>query len=270
MTGRRLARVFGMSWLVVSVVFCVRARGAAAQVATVTATDAAAGAAAGERAPRAVLQEYCFSCHNERRMVGDLALDVLDMADVAERPDVWDVMGGMDFRFIDTRHEQAAVHMADAWGRITGQPGVAMYTTPGFANTIPGLSNATRLGLVWVWTDIRKAVSVDRLESRAAGVEGVDSRFRGRFSSSPPVSSLVTSRFRMRRIAPLRAVVSMQRLLGVVVPISQQSCCWCKRYPYQSQYRDISQVRIADGVNHRHLERHVKTGHRWFGIHQRV
>ena len=28
--------------------------------------------------------------------------------------------------------------MADAWGRITGQLGVAMYTTPGFANAIPG------------------------------------------------------------------------------------------------------------------------------------
>ena len=55
---------------------------------------------------------------------------------------VLDVMSDMDFRFVDTRHEQAAVHMADAWGRITGQPGVAMYTTPGFANAIPGLSNA--------------------------------------------------------------------------------------------------------------------------------
>ena len=53
-----------------------------------------------------------------------------------------DVMDDMDFRFVDTRHEQGAVHMADAWGRITGGPGVAMYTTPGFANAIPGLSNA--------------------------------------------------------------------------------------------------------------------------------
>ncbi len=53
-----------------------------------------------------------------------------------------DVMSDMGFRFIDTRHEQGAVHMADAWGRITGGPGVAMYTTPGFANAIPGLSNA--------------------------------------------------------------------------------------------------------------------------------
>ncbi len=55
---------------------------------------------------------------------------------------VLDVMADQNFRFIDTRHEQAAVHMADAWGRITGQPGVCMYTTPGFANAIPGLTNA--------------------------------------------------------------------------------------------------------------------------------
>ena len=55
---------------------------------------------------------------------------------------VLDVMSDQDFRFIDTRHEQAAVHMADAWGRMTGQLGVCMYTTPGFANAVPGLTNA--------------------------------------------------------------------------------------------------------------------------------
>ncbi|MCI0437902.1 MAG: thiamine pyrophosphate-binding protein, partial [Chloroflexi bacterium] len=53
-----------------------------------------------------------------------------------------DVMADDGFRFIDTRHEQAAGHMADAWGRFTGQVGVAMYTTPGFANAIPALTNA--------------------------------------------------------------------------------------------------------------------------------
>ncbi len=53
-----------------------------------------------------------------------------------------DSMADMGFRFVDTRHEQAAAHMADAWGRITGEPGVAMYTTPGFSNAIPGLANA--------------------------------------------------------------------------------------------------------------------------------
>ena len=55
---------------------------------------------------------------------------------------VLDAMADQDFRIIDTRHEQAAVHMADAWSRITEQPGVCMYTTPGFANAIPGLTNA--------------------------------------------------------------------------------------------------------------------------------
>ena len=53
-----------------------------------------------------------------------------------------DVMSDMDFRFIDTRHEQAASFMADAWGRITGQLGVVMATTPGMANAIPGMGNA--------------------------------------------------------------------------------------------------------------------------------
>src|SRR5919197_1084995 len=55
---------------------------------------------------------------------------------------ILDVMADQDFRIIDTRHEQAAVHMADGWGRITEQPDVCMYTTPGFANAIPGLTNA--------------------------------------------------------------------------------------------------------------------------------
>jgi len=55
---------------------------------------------------------------------------------------VLDVMADQDFHIYDTRHEQAAVHMADAWSRITEQPGVCMYTTPGFANAIPGLTNA--------------------------------------------------------------------------------------------------------------------------------
>ena len=53
-----------------------------------------------------------------------------------------DALADMDFRIIDTRHEAAAVHMADGWARVTGEPGVVTYTTPGFANGIPGLSSA--------------------------------------------------------------------------------------------------------------------------------
>lgn len=56
---------------------------------------------------------------------------------------ILDAMADEDFRILDTRHEQAAVHMAEAWTRITERPGVCMYTTPGFANAIPGLTNAS-------------------------------------------------------------------------------------------------------------------------------
>ena len=38
----------------------------------------------------AVLRQYCFACHNERAQIGGLALDSLDMTQVAERPDVWE------------------------------------------------------------------------------------------------------------------------------------------------------------------------------------
>ena len=42
--------------------------------------------------------------------------------------------------FIDTRHEGAALHMADGYARITGQPAVGMFTGgPGFANAISAL-----------------------------------------------------------------------------------------------------------------------------------
>src|SRR4051812_43690291 len=44
---------------------------------------------------------------------------------------------------VHVRHEAAAVHMADAWGRLTGQVGVAMVTGgPGHANAVGALYTA--------------------------------------------------------------------------------------------------------------------------------
>ena len=46
-------------------------------------------------------------------------------------------------RIIDTRHEQAAGHMADAWARLTGQPGVAVVTAgPGVTDIVTAVANA--------------------------------------------------------------------------------------------------------------------------------
>jgi acetolactate synthase-1/2/3 large subunit len=44
---------------------------------------------------------------------------------------------------IHTRHEAAAVHMADAWGRLTERPGVALVTAgPGHLNAVSALYGA--------------------------------------------------------------------------------------------------------------------------------
>ena len=43
----------------------------------------------------------------------------------------------------DTRHESAAVHMADGWSRLTRTPGVSMVTgAPGHTNSITGIATA--------------------------------------------------------------------------------------------------------------------------------
>ncbi len=43
----------------------------------------------------------------------------------------------------DTRHEQAAVFMAEAWGRTQREPGVALVTAgPGFTNALTSIANA--------------------------------------------------------------------------------------------------------------------------------
>jgi acetolactate synthase-1/2/3 large subunit len=56
---------------------------------------------------------------------------------------VFDATIGRELTIVHTRHEAAAVHMADAWGRLTGEPGVALVTAgPGHLNAISALYGA--------------------------------------------------------------------------------------------------------------------------------
>ena len=56
---------------------------------------------------------------------------------------LYDAIIGRDINLIHTRHEAAAVHMADGWGRLTEQPGVALLTAgPGHCNAISALYGA--------------------------------------------------------------------------------------------------------------------------------
>ena len=53
---------------------------------------------------------------------------------------VFDATIGTGIELIHVRHEAAAVHMADAWGRLTGEPGIALVTAgPGFTNTLTSM-----------------------------------------------------------------------------------------------------------------------------------
>ncbi|MDE2812230.1 MAG: biosynthetic-type acetolactate synthase large subunit, partial [Gemmatimonadota bacterium] len=53
------------------------------------------------------------------------------------------LLNSEQIRFVLTRHEQGATHMADGYARATGKPGVVLVTSgPGATNTITGLLTA--------------------------------------------------------------------------------------------------------------------------------
>jgi len=56
---------------------------------------------------------------------------------------LYDSLYDADFKFILTRHEQAAAHAADGYARATGKAGVCMATSgPGATNLVTGIANA--------------------------------------------------------------------------------------------------------------------------------
>lgn len=56
---------------------------------------------------------------------------------------IYQFLEGSTVTLFDTRHEQAAVFMAEAWARMTRKPAVAMVTAgPGFTNALSGIANA--------------------------------------------------------------------------------------------------------------------------------
>jgi acetolactate synthase I/II/III large subunit len=56
---------------------------------------------------------------------------------------IFDAVLETNLDLVHVRHEAAAVHMADAWGRLTGEPGIALVTGgPGHANAVGALFTA--------------------------------------------------------------------------------------------------------------------------------
>ena len=56
---------------------------------------------------------------------------------------IYQFLENTDITLFDTRHEQAALFMAEAWGKMTRKPAVAMVTAgPGFTNALTGVASA--------------------------------------------------------------------------------------------------------------------------------
>jgi acetolactate synthase-1/2/3 large subunit len=56
---------------------------------------------------------------------------------------IFDALLSTDIQLVHVRHEAACVHMADAWGRLTGEPGIALVTGgQGHSNAVAALYNA--------------------------------------------------------------------------------------------------------------------------------
>lgn len=95
-------------------------------IATATTRRTQRGGAAVVEALRAEGVEHVFG------LVGSHVLEIYDA--LADAPDI---------RHITVKHETTATGMADAYGRLTGKPGVALVTAgPGATNSLTGVAQA--------------------------------------------------------------------------------------------------------------------------------
>jgi acetolactate synthase I/II/III large subunit len=77
-------------------------------------------------------------------------------------------------RVIDTRHEQAAAHMADGWARATGRPGIAMVTAgPGVTDAVTGVANAYLDAIPMILLGGRSPLLDDELLPLQGGIDQV-------------------------------------------------------------------------------------------------
>ena len=81
MSGLRLALIATVSGLLVPAASVAQVRNAAPQKISASAS-----------APRAVLDKYCVTCHNQRAKTAGLALDTLDLTQVSDRAAVWEAV----------------------------------------------------------------------------------------------------------------------------------------------------------------------------------
>src|SRR5438477_2184565 len=117
-----------------------------------------------------------------------------------------------NFRVIDTRHEQAAAHMADGWARTTGRPGVAMVTAgPGVTDAVTGVANAFMDAIPLVLLGGRSPLLDDELLPLQGGIDQV--------SLMRPITKWARSVVHTARIPEYVAMAFRQAVSGRPGPV---------------------------------------------------
>jgi len=93
---------------------------------------------------------------------------------------IYQYLENTEVKLFDTRHEQSAVFMAEAYGRLTRKPGIAMVTAgPGFTNALTPIANA------------RMANSPLILISGCVGIESIEKLDLQDMRQAPVIETMV-------------------------------------------------------------------------------
>ena len=115
------------------------------------------------------------------------------------------------FRIIDTRHEQAAGHMADGWARTTGRPGVAVVTAgPGVTDIVTAVANAFCDAVPMLVIGGRSGL----MEDEALGAQSLP-----QVDFMRPITKWAGTAFQPHRIAEFVTVAYRQAVTGRPGPV---------------------------------------------------
>ena len=122
--------------LVAFVVLIVAVSTTASSHATVAAAQAPAVQSSAPIAPRALLDTYCVTCHNQRTKTAGLMFDTMDLAKLPEHGDVWEktvrkLRGGMMPPPGVRRPDQASVDSMVSWLERSLDEAAAAHPNPG-------------------------------------------------------------------------------------------------------------------------------------------
>jgi mono/diheme cytochrome c family protein len=133
--GSSRSKVKGTRWQVLAAAaLAVAVLAPRSDVATLAAAQAPAQSAA--LAPRALLDTYCVTCHNQRTKTAGLTFDTMDLAKLAEHADVWEktvrkLRGGMMPPPGVRRPDQASVDSMVSWLERSLDEAAAAHPNPG-------------------------------------------------------------------------------------------------------------------------------------------